>query len=115
MRELFLLLLTNSEGTPRNDCTEDEDDPLIMLARQAVLEAFLPRAQTLYNKRTPTHFLRPLFPLRRGFQSSPNPRGLISWLVGDNRRAKVHQEISKMLEDYDEKLTDLYDASVDAV
>jgi len=35
--------------------------------------------------------------------------------VGDNRRAKVHQEIGKMLEDYDEKLTQLYNDSLKAV
>ena len=88
-----------------------------MLGRRAVLDTLCLRCQPLYG-----HIIAlkrnapPLFPSpRRGFRSTQNPRGLVSWLVGDNRRAKVHQEIGKMLEDYDEKLTQLYNDSLKAV
>jgi len=57
----------------------------------------------------------PLLPLRNNFHSTQNPRGFLAWLSGDNRRAKVHKEIGSMLEDYDDKLTRLYDETVEAV
>lgn len=86
-----------------------------MLGRRAVLDTLCLRCPTLYGIITPRRTVLPPFPLRRGFRTTQNPRGLLAWLVGDNRRAKVHKEIGKMLEDYDEKLTQLYEDSVEAV
>ena len=85
-----------------------------MLRRRAVLDTFCLRCQALYVISTPRPAVLPLLARRRSFHSTQNPRGLLAWLVGDNRRAKVHKEIGNMLEDYDDKLTQLYDETVDA-
>jgi len=86
-----------------------------MLGQRAVLDGLCLRCQALYGIYAPRRPVVPLLPLRRNFHSTQNPRGLLTWLVGDNRRAKVHKEIGNMLEDYDEKLVQLYDETVEAV
>jgi hypothetical protein len=86
-----------------------------MLGRRAVLDTLCLRCQALYGISTPRPAVLPLFARQRNLHSTQNPRGLLAWLAGDNRRAKVHKEIGNMLEDYDDKLTQLYDGTVEAV
>src|SRR5579862_1035033 len=55
------------------------------------------------------------YPVRRQFHVSSSSRGLLSLLTGDTFQARLHKEIGKMLEDYDQALIRSYTQAVEAV
>jgi hypothetical protein len=51
----------------------------------------------------------------RSFHSAPIHRGLLSLLTGDTVQVRLHKEIGKMLEDYDQALLDCYQSAKNSV
>jgi hypothetical protein len=62
----------------------------------------------------PRMVLAPRLP-RRDFHSAPIHRGLISLLTGDTFQTRLHKEIGKMLEEYDEALLGCYTSATESV
>ena len=57
----------------------------------------------------------PLLQPQQYFHSTPIRKGLLGYLVGDHRHARVHKEIGVLLEDYDNALIRYYKDATQAV
>lgn len=53
--------------------------------------------------------------VQRQLHTTPIRNGLLGYLVGDHRNARVHKEIGKLLEDYDNALIRYYKDATQAV
>jgi len=54
-------------------------------------------------------------PIRRQIHGTQSPLGILDFLIGDTFQARLHKEIGKMLEDYDQHLIICYKEAVEAV
>ena len=57
----------------------------------------------------------PHLQLQRTIHSTPIRQGLLGYLIGDHRLARVHKEIGILLEDYDNALIRYYNDATQAV
>lgn len=62
--------------------------------------------------------VNPMIPLqasRRLIHTTPSSKGLLSYIVGDHRHARLHKTIGGMLQDYDTALYKYYKNAAEAV
>jgi hypothetical protein len=89
-----------------------------MLGRRILLratESLCARCLTIRIVELPTRSTYPLLQHQHSLHSTPIRKGLLGYLVGDHRLARVHKEIGILLEDYDNAMMRYYKDATQAV
>jgi hypothetical protein len=89
-----------------------------MLGRRTVVRAadsLCTRCRVVCLRNLPYRGTTRLLPSQRTLHTSPIRRGLLEYLVGDHRHARIHKEIGLLLEDYDNALEKYYTDATEAV